>query len=404
MIRVRSEPIKIGQWVGVLIVTFSTLAGLAACTPVPEPEPIDCVWWHPDGPDREARIHCPIDNMDSSLVSKVNTFVEIEAKREAGVSKSEIRREYGEPKTYAPVHVMLEPSANRRSIIAWLKRNAVPYYADDWGSEDVLDANVEFIKLLELSQIDGVAYIRRKIENADLVNVPSPPTNTPRPTWGIAPRPTATIAPTAPPPTHPIVLGPSPTPVPDPFSYVPITILHLPEDEESISSLIEFLADNGSTDIERSEPFVTSAQVTFRMVRRLARHPEYESTFIFGLYSDKMEVAIDWNLTKYVAGIITAAEAAEEIQGEPPDSNFPDYISDLQVYIDPPSSRDTVRDFILETWQGHIHEEQPLSDARINFGIYVQAFPDLYTMPSVKWIQASTFTGAVTEPYQGDDR
>ena len=98
MIRVRSEPIKIGQWVGVLIVTLSTLAGLAACTPVPEPKPIVCVWWHPDGPDREARIHCPIDNMDGSLVSKVNTFVEIEAKREAGVSKSEIRREYGEPR------------------------------------------------------------------------------------------------------------------------------------------------------------------------------------------------------------------------------------------------------------------------------------------------------------------
>ena len=176
----------------------------------------------------------------------------------------------------------------------------------------MLDANVEFIKLLELGQIDGVAYIRRMIENVDLVHVPPPPTNTPRPTWGIAPRPTATIAPTAPPPTHPIVLEPSPTPVPDPFSYVLITIHHLPEDEESISSLIEFLADNGSTDIERSEPFVTSAQVTFRMVRRLARHPEYESTFIFGLYSDKMEVAIDWPLTKYVAGIITAAEAAEE--------------------------------------------------------------------------------------------
>lgn len=118
-----------------------------------------------------------MDNVDGRLQNKVYESMEIEAKREAGISETEIRYEHGEPETYAPVWIQLEPANNYRALTKWLDTNTGRYR--DHRESGSMYAAVEISKLMELSRVDGVGYLRWEIQNSELVGPPVGPAGTP---------------------------------------------------------------------------------------------------------------------------------------------------------------------------------------------------------------------------------
>ena len=165
------------SWNGVVAVLTLALAGAVACATASSPEPVECIWWSPSGPGGEERLHCYMDNVDGALQDKVYESIEIEAKREAGISETEIQYEHGEPKTHVPVWIQLESANNYRALTAWLDANTGRYR--DRRESGSMYAVVEISKLMELSRVDGVGYLRRQIQTFDLVGPPIRPTGTP---------------------------------------------------------------------------------------------------------------------------------------------------------------------------------------------------------------------------------
>ena len=159
---------------------------------------------------------------------------------------------------------------------------------------------------------------------------------------------------------------------------------HITALTENVGDLNRLLRDNDASDISVINDGVIStvkAQIPPTLLPAITRHPAFLEAYTDGIYPN-MDQALSNSLTEYAAGIITAAQASEDIMGE----TFPKYPENIVVKVELTSAEvnDTVRNFLISKG-AFPHPKEP-GEAWFYAGVPVSVVGELSAYPGVSYI------------------
>ena len=159
---------------------------------------------------------------------------------------------------------------------------------------------------------------------------------------------------------------------------------HITALTENVGDLNRLLRDNDASDISVINDGVIStveAQIPPTLLPAITRHPAFLEAFTDGIYPN-MDQALSNYLTRYAAGILTAAQASERIMGE----TFPKYPENIVVKVELTSAEvnDTVRNFLISKG-AFPHPKEP-GEAWFYAGVPVSVVGELSAYPGVSYI------------------
>ena len=159
---------------------------------------------------------------------------------------------------------------------------------------------------------------------------------------------------------------------------------HITALTENVGDLNRLLRDNDASDISVINDGVIStveAQIPPTLLPAITRHPAFLEAFTDGIYPN-MDQALSNYLTRYAAGILTAAQASKRIMGE----TFPKYPENIVVKVELTSSEvnDTVRNFLISKG-AFPHPKEP-GEAWFYAGVPVSVVGELSAYPGVSYI------------------
>ncbi len=174
------------------------------------------------------------------------------------------------------------------------------------------------------------------------------------------------------------------------FIYINV----LPPEQDDLK---QFLSDNGATNIEPRGEWGLSADMPPLLFGAVTRHPGHLSSFTSGLYGDKMGGTLDEKITMYVAGELTADEAAARIRGADVDGEYSELVTSVEVGLAAASDQATVKKYITDN-EGFVHPNQPVDAVVLDASVPVSAFPGLYTLSEVVSIKRKNFPVGSPQP------